>query len=277
MSALIIGVALVVGIVLVALIGGQSPRLGAALGLSDIPQSSLPIAVSVVISPRSDSFNPRVAVAVIDSTVTFINQDTAPVVVRSAGLDPEAFSLRITAHGQGSVHLARPGLYHYYDALRARPSHVVAGNDVIVATAGSGPPLQGWIAVLADVPGLNQQLTVPPNQDLFMPKALVTVVGSTITVANHDTDAHNFVVDPASPAGAAFIIHGTDTEPPSGWQRALVVRQPGIYHIYCTLHTITVGTQDGWRVVVSRPTASGYADHNPMESWIIVLPAYATK
>src|SRR5581483_8010910 len=102
------------------------------------------------------------------------------------------------------------------------------------------------------------------------------IVGSTITISNHDVDSHNFVVDPASPAGAAFVINGSDTEPSNGWRRSLVVPQSGIYHVYCTRHTVVVGKQGGWNVVAPRASASGYIDQDPMEAWIIVLPANET-
>jgi plastocyanin len=241
-----------------------------------VQATSVPRTVSVEISSRIPAFTPGVAVATIGSAVTFSNRLNAPLLVRSAAHDPAQFTLRIAAHGQSTVHLAQPGLYHYYDALTARPRAVVAGNDVIASITGANPPRQGWIAVLTAVPGLSQPLNVPPNHDLFAPKVLVAVVGSTITVSNHDTDAHNFVVDPASPAGAAFIINGSDAEPPNGWRRSLVVQQAGIYHVYCTLHTKVVGQQGGWNVVVPKPSASGYMDHDPMEAWIIVLPANVT-
>jgi len=268
--------ALVCGVLLVLSVTGPHPVLQRVLGLSSIQASTLPRLVSVVVAPRTATFSPRVAVVTLGGGVTFTNRLAAPLLVRSAARDPARFAVRIAAHGHATVRLVRPGLYHYYDALTARAGHAVAGNDVIVSTAGAGPPRQGWIAVLAAIPGLHQQLVVPPAHDLFAPKVLVGVVGSTITVSNHDSDAHNFVVDPASPTGAAFIINGTDAEPPKGWRRSLVVQQPGLYHVYCTMHTRVVGTQDGWHVVVPRSNASGYKGHDPMEAWIVVLAANAT-
>src|SRR5205814_1967312 len=120
------------------------------------------------------------------------------------------------------------------------------------------------------VPGLNGVLIVPVNQDLFAPKMIVTVVGASLTVRNHDGEAHNLVLDPASPIGAGFIVPGTDTVREGG-TRALVVQQPGTYHVYCTLHSKVVGVQDGWRVLAPRnKDTPDYADHNPMESWVIV-------
>jgi plastocyanin len=268
--------ALVCGVLLVLSVTGPTPVLQRVLGISSVHASTLPRLVTVVVSPRTATFSPRATVVTLGGGVTFTNRLAAPLLVRSAAHDPAQFAVRIAARGHATVRLVRPGLYHYYDALTARSAHAVAGNDVIVNTAGAAPPRQGWIAVLAAVPGLHQQLVVPTAHDLFAPKVLVAVVGSTITVSNHDSDAHNFVVDPVSPAGGAFIINGTDAEPPYGWRRSLVVRQPGLYHVYCTMHTRVVGTQDGWHVVVPRPNASGYKDHDPMEAWIVVLPANAT-
>jgi plastocyanin len=268
--------ALVCGVLLVLSVTGPTPVLQQVLGMSSVHASTLPRLVSVVVSPRTATFSPRVTVVIAGGGVTFANRLATPLLVRSAAHDPAQFAVRIAARGQAIVRLVRPGLYHYYDALTARPRHMVAGNDVIVNAAGAGPPRQGWIAVLVAVPGLHQQLVVPPAHDLFAPKVVVGVVGSTITVSNHDSDAHNFVVDPASPTGAAFIINGTDAEPPHGWRRSLVVQQPGLYHVYCTMHTRVVGTQDGWHVVVPRPIASGYKDHDPMEAWVVVLPANTT-
>ena len=81
------------------------------------------------------------------------------------------------------------------------------------------------------------------------------------------------MIDSKSPGGAAFIVDGTDDEPPAGWQRILTVTKPGLYHVYCTMHTRVVRVMDGWHTVVPRASASGYRDGNPMEAWIVVLPA----
>jgi plastocyanin len=263
-------------VLLIVMVGGLDKSLGAALGVSTVQATALSDAAEVSMAPGSGIFNPVVVAVATHSAVTFSNQLPTPILVQSTALDPAQFSLRIGPHGRATLRLERPGLYHYYDALSAKALRAVAGNDVIVTRGGSGAPVEGWIAVLSVAPSLHQQLTVPRNNDLFAPKLLVAVVGSTIAVANQDSDAHNFVVDPASPAGAAFVVEGTDAEPPSGWQRSLVVQQPGIYHVYCTLHTRVVGTAGGWNVVAPTTQASGYGDHDPMEAWIIALPAYVT-
>lgn len=249
--------------------------LGHALGIAQVPVSSLPRAQSIVVSGASPSFSPQATVVRPGGSVTFVNRLDHSLIIRTASRSAASFTLQVGTHGQATVLLRKAGLYHYYDAATARTTHVVANNDVIVSgDGGSSPPRQGWIIVLGRLPGLRQYVMVPKMQDLFAPKALVATVGSTILVSNHDTDAHNFVVDPASPAGGAFIINGSDDEPPDGWHSVLVVQRPGLYHFYCAMHTRQAGTAHGWRVVVPRWKASGYRDHNPMEGWIVVLPAY---
>jgi len=245
--------------------------------MTQVPVSSLPPAQSIVVSGAAPSFSPPAAIVRPGARVTFVNKLDTPLMLKTAARSPAAFLARVAGHGRATVLLRRPGLYHYYDAATARSTHVVASYDVVVSLAGgSVTPRQGWIIVLGRLPGLRQDVIVPEKKDLFTPKALVATVGSSIVVSNHDSDAHNFVVDPASPAGAAFIINGTQDEPPRGWHRTLVVQRPGLYHFYCALHTRQVGTANGWRVVVPRRIASGYRDHNPMEAWVVVLPANAT-
>lgn len=273
----------IVGLIYVlSLTGGSNPPLRRMLGLSDALPHPLPSTLSVVVSAQTPLFRPRAAVARCGSSVTFANALGTSVLLRSAGLSPDRFSLPLAPHAHATIQLTRPGLYHYYDALAAHPRRVVSGNDVIVAHREAGPPREGWIAILCALPGLRQQLLVPRNHDLFAPKVLVATVGSTIVVSNRDVDAHNVVIDPHSPAGAAFVIQGTHDEPPHGWQRSLVVQRAGLYHVYCTFHARVIGVRDGWRILMPRhdpsvyETSSDFTDHNTMEAWIIVLPANAT-
>jgi plastocyanin len=266
-------------LVAVALLGwgfvAADPALQRLLGMDEVVAGALPQDLTITVSPATQTFSPQVTAMVYGSRVRFTNALATPIDLRTTSLAPTQFNLWLGAHARASVRLDRPGLYHYYDALSASPRRIVAGNTVFRARLKSVLPRQGWIAVVGSIPNLQEQLTVPVNRDLFSPKVLVAVVGSTIVVANHDNEAHNFVVDPASPAGAAFVVAGTDTEGPTGWRRVLVVQQAGLYHVYCTLHTRLVGVRDGWQVVVPRMSASGFADNDPMEAWIIVLPATA--
>lgn len=255
------------------LAAGPNAVSSRVLGIPDVSPAHMPVGLTVTLSRRGTLFAPRVAVIAAGGSVTFDDTINTPVDIHAAPQSPATFRLHLNPDEHHTIRLSRPGLYHYYDALTAHPVGVVDNNEVLNATGGVGAPREGWIAVVPGPPGLQAQLTVPRNQDLFTPKALVTIVGSTVVVSNHDADAHNFVIDPGSPSGAAFIIDGTDREPPSGWQRDLIVQQPGLYHLYCTMHTKVVGTVDGWHLVVPRRAASGFHDHNPMEAWIIALPA----
>jgi plastocyanin len=268
--------ALLVAVVLVSWgFVAADPALQRLLGMDDVVAGTLAQSLTTTVSPSTQTFSPEVAAVVSGSRVRIINALATPVDVRTTSLAPAQFNLWLAAHAQAYVRLDRPGLYQYYDALSAAPRRIEAGNTVFRARSKSVSPHQGWIAVVGNVPSLQEQLSVPANHDLFSPKVLVAEVGSTIVVTNHDNESHNFVVDPASPAGAAFIVAGSDTEGPTGWRRVLVVQQAGLYHVYCTLHTRLVGLRDGWQVVVPRMTASGFADNDPMEAWIIVLPSVA--
>ncbi len=258
---------------LVLAIGGPNPVLRSLLGLDGASAAPLARSVTVTVGPRDGVVTARVTVIAAGGTVSWLNRLTRPVVLRAAKGSPAAFEVTIPAAGQATLTLAHPGLYHYYDVATGRPLRFVAGNEVITARSPRVLPRQGWIAVLAGLPGLKASLTIPSGQDLFEPKVIVSVVGGTIDVANHDSDPHNFLVDPASPAGAAFIVYGASDEPPRGWSRALVVQQPGLYHVYCAMHTRVSGNAGGWQVLTPRASASGYHDRNPMEAWIVVLPA----
>lgn len=251
---------------------GADPPLQHLLGMNEARATSLPHTSTIALTSAA-TFSPAVAAVAAGSGVRFTNALDSPVEVRTTALSPAQLVVPIGAHAQATVRLDRPGLYQYYDALTARPRRTVVGSTVLAALPGSGTPRQGWIAVLGSLPSLQGRLTIAAGHDLFRPMVQVALVGSTILVANQDSDAHNLVIDPSSPAGAAFIVSGTDAERPTGWQRALVVRQAGLYHVYCTLHARVVGVRDGWQVLVPRVHASGYDDDEPMEAWIIVLPA----
>lgn len=266
---------------------GPNSALGHLLGMSGVPVSSLPRTLTIAITPRAASFSPPAAAIVRFGRVTFVDDLNTPIVVRSTEPSPSHFDLTIPAHGRATVALTRTGLYHYYDARTAHtlpsdedteysgPAPADDPSDVVVPTSGRGLPRQGWIAVLDGAPGLNQRLVIPRGHTVFEPKVLVSVAGGTIVVVNHDEYAHNFVVDPASPIGAAFLIDGSDAEPSQGWQRSLVLQRPGLYHVYCTLHTRVVGMMGGWHGVMAAHQQGAWAadGNDPMEAWIVVLPA----
>ena len=132
----------------------------------------------------------------------------------------------------------------------------ITGNSV---TGGSGSNATGSVNAGAGGDGLGGG---------------VANVGGTLTIHNHDSDAHNIVSDPADPTGAAFELFGTDDEPTAlGAARSITFSAPGLYHLYCSMHTKVAGHAGAWQVVTpSDAQASGYADHNPMDAWVLVVP-----
>lgn len=246
-----------------------------ALAWAKVAPTPAPIVVSV--TSGVPVFTPRVAVAPIGRTVVFHNANGSALRIETAPHAPAAFNLIVPSDGSARLTLTRPGLYHYYDAVTARIVDYQAANDVVNALPGASHPdlpNQGWLIVPG--PGgisSDDRINVPSAHDLFTRRAIVTHVGGSIVIHNHDTDAHNIVTDPADPTGAAFELLGTDGEPAiGGAERRITFTKPGLYHIYCSIHSRVVGRVGQWQVVVPRDSnASGYADRDPMDAWILVL------
>jgi len=272
---------------------GPNADLWRLLGIESLPPAAMPRALTITIGggATTPAFGPPAAAVAMGGQVTFVNLLPTSIVIRSTASAPTPFTATVAAGTQVEITLERPGLYHYYDAKTARPlpppdnantdyptpPGYNAPSDVIISR-GTGLPRQGWIVVLDHVPGLRQRLTIPSGHAVFAPRVLVTIAGGAISVANHDALAHNFVVDPTSPTGAAFMIYGSRDVPSSGFQRVLILQQPGLYHVYCTLHTEVAGMMGPWHGVKAnlQDGSWGGDDRDPMEAWIVVLPATAT-
>lgn len=267
---------------------GPNAALWRLLGIGGVPAASLPRTLSIVVTPAAPAFGPPAAALAIGGQVMFVNRLNTALIVRSTALASASFKLVVPAHSRASVTLNHAGLYHYYDAATAHPLPPVDKeeeyhgwtpftdpSDVIATGRGKGLPRQGWIEVLDGVPGLQEHLIIPRGHSVFSPKVLTIVAGGTVIVVNRDTLPHNFVVDPFSPTGAAFMIDGAGNAAQAP-QRALVLQQPGLYHVYCSLHTMPAGLIDGWHGVVPSMRGGMWADQDAMDAWIIVLPATVT-
>lgn len=235
-------------------------------------------AVTISVTAAVPVFTPRLSLVQRDQMVIFRNDTGTDLLVTATPHAPAPFRLRVPAGGSAQLRLQSPGLYHFYDEATARVIDYQAENDVVQARPGAplpNLPNQGWIYV----PGpqgapSDSYIHVPANHDLLAPRAAVVPVGGSVVIHNHDTDAHNIVTDPADPTGAAFEVLGTNGEPAlGGAERRITFTQPGLYHVYCSIHSRIVGTVGGWKVVVPRDdSATGFADGDPMEDWILVLP-----
>lgn len=237
-----------------------------------------PAPVSLSVTPDVPIFTPRVALAPRGHAIVFHNSTAQDLHLQSTPHDPASFALTVPAGGSARLTLTAPGLYHFYDAVTAHIVDYQAGNDVVDALPGApnpNLPMQGWLIVPGPggVPA-DDRINVPSLHDLLRTKAIVARVGGSIVIHNGDTDAHNIVTDPADPTGAAFELLGTDGEPSiGGAERRITFTKPGLYHIYCSIHSMVMGRVGQWQVVMPRDSnASGYADRDPMEAWILVLP-----
>jgi len=248
---------------------------GGALVWTRAAASAAPVTIGV--TSAVPVFTPRVALAPGGRAVVFHNATDQDMHVRSTPHDPASFNVTVPAGGSANLTLTTPGLYHFYDAATAHIVDYQAGNDVVNALPGAANPNlpdQGWL-IVPGPGGVPQDdgIHVPSVHDLFQRMAVVVPVGGSVVIHNSDTDAHNIVTDPADPTGAAFEILGMSGEPTiRGAERRMTFTQPGLYHIYCSIHSMVMGTVGGWQVVMPRDaTASGYPDRDPMEAWILVL------
>lgn len=240
-------------------------------------QATTTAPTTVTVSAATPVFTPRVALAQPGQAVVFTNSSDQDLHVRTTPHNPASFQIDVPAGGSARLTLTRPGLYHFYDAATAHVIDYQADNDVVHTLPGAPDavlPDQGWLFVPGPggVPA-DQRIMVPSSHDLMAPRVAVVRVGGSVLFHNHDTDAHNLVTDPADPAGAAFELLGTDGEPAlGGAERRITFTVPGLYHVYCSIHARIVGRVGGWQVVVPRDTdATGFADGDPMESWVLVL------
>ncbi len=279
--------------VALSLSSGADAPLWRLLGMGTVPYTAIPGAATVVIGPGDGAVGPPVTALSAGGRVTFVNATGAALRIKSTTLAPRAFSLLLEAHGHATVTLERSGLYHYYDATSALPasSRSTEANEYYRALSYTSPddlivPLrrhrfarEGWIAVLSAVPGLEEDLLIPNGHPVFTPRVIIAVAGSAINVVSRDTRPHNFVVDSASPMGSAFMIDSVSSAAAAREvRRVLVLQQPGLYHVYCTLHAQVVGVVGGWHRVRVRPLAMSWSDdpNQPMDAWILVLPATTT-
>lgn len=235
-------------------------------------------AVTVAVSADNPIVGPRVVLAQHGQQIVFTNHASQDLRLVSTPHDPAQFALTVPSNGTARLTLTKPGTYHYYDANTAHVIDYQAAGDV-VHTLPSAPnpdlPDQGWIIVpgRAGVP-YDVYINVPAAHDLMAPDAIAVRVGGSVTIHNYDSDAHNLVTDPADPTGAAFELLGTDGEPSiHGAERRITFTKAGLYHVYCSIHAKMVGREGKWQVVIPRDnTATGYADMEPMEAWILVTP-----
>ncbi len=234
--------------------------------------------VGLAVTADVPVLSPRVALAQPQQAIVFTNTTAQDLEIQTTPHSPAQARLTVPAGGTARLTLTTPGLYHFYDAATAHVIDYAAATDVL-HTLPNAPipdlPDQGWVVVPG--PGgvpVNESIDVPAQNDLMAPRVGAVRVGGSIILHNHDTDPHNMVTDPADPTGAAFELLGTDGEPSiHGAERRITFSEPGLYHVYCSIHSHVMTTVGGWQMVMPRDShATGYADGNPMEAWFLVVP-----
>ncbi len=251
--------------------------LVAGVVLYHAPAAAAPAPSVVTITPSLPGFAPRVTLALPRQEIVVRNDTAHVLALATTAHAPAVVRLRVPPRAVARLTLSVPGLYHLYDATTAYASPGQAGIDVVRARPGAArpdAPAQGWIVVPGPrgVP-LDAHMDVPAGADLLSPPVVAVQVGGTVTLHNYDTDAHNIVTDPADPTEDAFELFGTDDEPSTrGAERRITFTVPGLYHLYCSMHTHVAGMAGGWQVVAPDAMASGYARHQPMEAWVLVTP-----
>jgi hypothetical protein len=235
-------------------------------------------AVSISVSTAVPAFTPRLALVQVHEWIVVANHSNHVLRLTTTPHTPLSIRLSIPRGQTARFRLSKPGYYHFYDAAIAQVIDYTAGNDVVRALPDAPNPdlpAQGWI-VVPGATGIASTLHiyVPAGQDLIDTMVGVVRMGGSVIIHNYDGDPHNLVTDPADPAGSAFELLGTAGEPAiDGAQRRLTFTIPGLYHVYCSIHTMIMGRAGGWEVVMPRDShASGYHDHNPMEGWFLVVP-----
>ncbi len=213
--------------------------------------------------------------------VVLDNQTGRTIVFATTPHAPTRLRLLVAAHTRLRFTFSAPGIYHLYDKRSAYVNAYQAGSDVVrtrpsAKYAASDNPLQAWIVA----PGqsglpLDAHINIPNGSDLFSPPVVAVAVDGTVILHNYDGDAHNIITDVNDPIDAAFELYGTTQEPSThGAERRLIVTQPGLYHIYCSLHAMVMEHAGKWSVVVPHgSSASGFRAHNAMQAWVLVVPA----
>lgn len=235
----------------------------------------------LVVSTDAPILTPRLALAQPQQFITVRNETGHALDLRTTPHAPAVVHLHVPVRSIAHVVLTVPGLYHLYDAATATVTGYVVGSDVVQARPHAPHPdlpNQGWIVVpTAQGVPLDAHVDVPAGTDLLSPRAMVMQVDGALIIHNYDRDAHNIVTDAADPMGVAFELFGVDDEPATqGAERRITLSAPGLYHLFCSMHTRMVGHAGPWHVVMPGDAqASGYQDHNPMDAWVLVVPVGA--
>jgi len=204
-------------------------------------------AAMVTIPASQDVFSPFILAVQPQTTVTWLNSDTASHVIKttpdmSSFLNPQPFSMTVAAGQQATMTFTQPGVYDYYDSTKAiwnTKDHRIGANKGVPFFPLS---MEGVIWVQGHIDGLPATAMngMPGTDDFTQDFVAITAGGS---VSWHNTDASLHVVTPVTGSSQPINPATIATTPvlgtrnlPGGETKMITFPTPGLYYYYCPPH-----------------------------------------
>lgn len=267
--ALFVGIALLAGCGAGSQTGNNAPA-SLVRNVPDLPRATVGI-------PRGqDVFSPFILVVRPGTRITWVNNDTAAhnivtILSDKSYVNPQTFRLHAPPGRSVSISLTVPGIYDYFDPLRASWN----GTDHRIA-AHQGVPhyplsMEGIIWVQGPLSGLSTHVVnTIPGKDEFSQDFIAIPKDGKVTWKNQDTDNHvvAFVPGwekPINPVDPGPLLVKGRAEQFGGAAETLTFSTPGLYYYYCSAHA-TINR--AWRRAQANKDASEAPV--PMEGFIVV-------
>lgn len=254
--------------------GVQNPPSGGTTGGGN-PTS--PTSAAMVTIPASqDVFSPFILAVQPQTTVTWLNSDTASHVIKttpdmSSFLNPQPISMTVAAGQQATMTFTQPGVYDYYDSTKAvwnKKDHRVGADKGVPFFPLS---MEGVIWVQGHIDGLPSTVKngMPGIDDFTQDFVAITAGGS---VAWHNIDASLHVVSPVpglsqpiNPANIATTTVLGTRNIPGGETKMITFPTPGLYYYYCPPHASLNAT---FHRALALPKVTEFPI--PMEGFVLV-------
>lgn len=233
---------------------------------------------TVTIPQAQEVFAPFIQTVQPHTTVTWKNDDTVTHMItttwdQSTFMNPEPFSMIVSAGQTATFTFTKSGIYHYFDNTQA-----TWDTKLNRVSAHKGVPnfplaMEGIIWVQGPITGLSSSVMngIPSGNDNFTNEFVAITQGGTVSWHNADTDQHviALVQGWSSPVNTETIsitpIAGTNAMK-NGETKTLSFNKPGLYYYYCPNHAAQ-NTQ--WHRAQAHPDASIFPI--AMEGFVLVI------
>jgi plastocyanin len=232
----------------------------------------------VKILHAQEVFDPFIQTVQVGSTVIWQNQDSVAHTLtttwdHSGFLNPEPFSLVVSANASAHFTFTTVGIYDYFDTGAAtwdKTTHRVAANKGV---PNFPLAMEGIIWVQGPMSSVSSTAAqvIPNGADDFMTDFLAIAQGGSVSWHNGDTDTHFVALvpqwsAPINPVNIGVITIAGTTTVQGGGTQVMIFNKPGLYYYYCPSHA-AINTQ--WRRAQAHTDASIYP--MPMEGFILVV------